>query len=65
MKNHMYENYHSNDSLKSESFFIMRMRIICTFKMGTSFNPLSPHDALKHHFQSLKTNLISLQLEFL
>ena len=24
-------------------------------------NPLSPHDALKHHFTSLKTQLISLQ----
>ena len=28
----------------------------------TTFNPLSPHDALKHHFTSLKTNLIFLQL---
>ena len=26
------------------------------------FNPLSPRDALKHHFTSLKTDLISLQL---
>ena len=25
-------------------------------------NPLSPHDALKHHVTSLKTDLISLQL---
>ena len=25
-------------------------------------NPLSPHDALKHNFTSLKTDLISLQL---
>ena len=25
------------------------------------FNPLRPHDALKHHFTSLKTNLIFLQ----
>ena len=24
-------------------------------------NPLSPHDALKHHFTSLKTDLIFLQ----
>ena len=24
-------------------------------------NPLTPHDALKHHFTSLKTDLISLQ----
>ena len=26
------------------------------------FNPLNPHDALKHHFTSLKTDLIVLQL---
>ena len=26
------------------------------------FNPLSPHDALKHHFTSLKTDLIFIQL---
>ena len=26
------------------------------------FNPLSPHDALKHHFTSLKTDLMFLQL---
>ena len=24
-------------------------------------NPLSPHDALKHHFTSLKTDLVFLQ----
>ena len=29
------------------------------------FNPLSPHDALKHHFTALKTYLIFLQLEVL
>ena len=28
---------------------------------STLFNPLRPHDALKHHFTSLKTNLIFLQ----
>ena len=28
-------------------------------------NPLSPHDALKHHFTSLKTDLIFLQLRVL
>ena len=32
------------------------------FMTSASFNPLSPHDALKHHFTSLKTQLISLQL---
>ena len=25
------------------------------------FNPLNPHEALKHHFTSLKTDLILLQ----
>ena len=29
------------------------------------FNPLSPHDALKHHFTSLKTGFIFLQLRVL
>ena len=29
------------------------------------FNPLSPHDALEHHFTSLKTDLIFLQLGIL
>ena len=28
-----------------------------------SLNPLSPRDALKHHFTSLKIDLIFLQLE--
>ena len=30
-----------------------------------NFNPLSPHDALKHDFTSLKTDLIFLQLRVL
>ena len=28
-------------------------------QVRASFNPLSPHDALKHHFTSLKTHLFS------
>ena len=32
---------------------------------GRRFNPLSPHDVLKHHFRSLKTDLISQQLRIL
>ena len=28
------------------------------------FNPLSPHDALKHHFTSLKTDLIFPTTDF-
>ena len=31
-------------------------------KIFQRLNPLSPHDALKHHFTSLKTDLIFLQL---
>ena len=41
----------------------------CSFECDTGeysnhhmINPLSPHDALKHHFTSLKTDLIFLQL---
>ena len=29
-------------------------------KIWQRFNPLSPHDALKHHFTSLKTDLLFL-----
>ena len=29
--------------------------------LRSTFNPLSPHDAVKHHFTSLKTDLIFLQ----
>ena len=32
-----------------------------TFTPSRCINPLSPHDALKHHFTSLKTDLIVLQ----
>ena len=32
------------------------------FKQWFNINPLSPHDALKHHFTSLKTDYIFLQL---
>ena len=31
-------------------------------QVGENFNPLSPHNALKHHFTSLKVNLIFQQL---
>ena len=33
----------------------------CAYKVLQLFNPLSPHDAVKHHFTSLKTHLIFLQ----
>ena len=31
------------------------------FRFGDVFNPLRPQDALKHHFKSLKIDLIFLQ----
>ena len=31
-------------------------------KHFSALSPLSPHDALKHHFNFLKTDLIFLQL---
>ena len=31
----------------------------------THLNPLSPRDALKHHFKSLKTDFIFLQVKVL
>ena len=34
---------------------------VSNLRLKHTFNPLSPHDALKHHFTSLKTDLISLQ----
>ena len=33
--------------------------------ISSSINPFSPHDALKHHFTSLKTYLIFSQLRVL
>ena len=48
---------------ESESYMF---DVICSsgylFHSEPLFNPLSPHDALKHHFTSLKTDLIFLQL---
>ena len=33
--------------------------------VNIQFNPLGPHDALKHHFTSMKTDLIFLQIRVL
>ena len=38
---------------------------IQTYFIALRFNPSSPHDALKHHFTSLKTGLIFLQIRAL
>ena len=42
----------------------MQMYGVYVYKI-TMINPLSPHDVLKHHFTSLKTDLIFLQLRVL
>ena len=42
-------------------FYIVNDINVCGFDFFEDINPLSPHDALKHHFTSLKTHLISLQ----
>ena len=36
-----------------------------TASYADNLNPLSPHDALKHHFTSLNTHLILLKLRVL
>ena len=38
--------------------------IVSFIKIELRINPLSPHDALKHHFTSLETDLIFIQLGF-
>ena len=52
----------SEDSLRSES---LRYKIKNYYCHARRFNPLSPRDAWKHHFTSLKTDLIVLQLTVL
>ena len=43
-------------------FIIILGIFIFTVNHFQILNPLSPHDALKHHFTSLRTDLIFLQL---
>ena len=40
---------------------LMLTALTIPFLSAPAFNPLSPHDALKHHFTSLKADLIFLQ----
>ena len=49
-----YKNFSNHVKLQNE--------IYCS---GYSSNPLSPYDALKHHFTSFKTHLIFLELRVL
>ena len=40
-----------------------RQNVSCSgHQCSRALNPLSPHDALKHHFTSLKTDLTFIQL---
>ena len=50
-----------------QNYFQTQILTHCVYHMifTESFNPSSPHDALKHHFTSLKTQFISLQLRVL
>ena len=41
---------------------IFPLMLLCNNHAVAILNPLSPHDALKHHFTSLKTDLIFLPL---
>ena len=41
--------------------FKLTKTLLVYLKTFQRFNPLSPHDALKHHFTSLKTILIFLK----
>ena len=40
---------------------ICEIRLLWRCLIPEALNPLSPHDALKYHFTSLKTDLIYLQ----
>ena len=39
----------------------VKLTVFPTIYIWISVDPLSPHDAIKHHFASLKTDFISLQ----
>ena len=56
---------HSNCLLFNHDSHDWKVGSYCGLPWNYSFNPLSPHDALKHHFTSLKTDLINLQLRVL
>ena len=46
---------------KTSASDIRRTDFVTSSPTTVLINPLSPHDALKHHFKSLKTDLIFLQ----
>ena len=51
MKNHLFD---------LATLAALLLSTLLTILLSRLFNPLSPHDALKHHFTSLKTDLIYL-----
>ena len=58
---YFFQNYRSILGFTSD-IFSSRSLLYVTFRHKWSFNPLSSHDAIKHHFKFLKTDLIFLQL---
>ena len=57
--------------IKADYLYLLNLKHVWAINVeknnniSLSFNPLSPHDALKHHFTSLKLYLISRQLRVL
>ena len=56
----MISNLCSSQAIKI--LFLIWTEVHKAMNAQVSPNPLSPHDALKQHFTSLKTDLIFLQL---
>ena len=57
----LFFNFHRGDSILPQ--ILVRRDVLSKIRLSLvlHFNPLSPDDALKHHFTSLKTYLIFLQ----
>ena len=61
-----YSKYKQNVALFKPISFVSEFHYISnSLTSEIPFDPLSPHDALKHHLKSIKTDLIFLQLRVL
>ena len=60
LENNVYRSFGSRLHVCKKSSY--SCLILDDFLQLLTFNPLSPQDALKHHFKSLKTDLIFLEL---
>ena len=59
---HCLQHFQSNEyKLASWSIYIVSSIVFLSISSQLALNPLSPHDALRHHFTSLKTHFIFLQ----